>query len=273
MPIDMIRACCYASQMAGIPCEFSETTYAFNFTENLLRRARSLIRFAPIFPSTRAEGLLGGGYDLLIRFGAVPVLFQFKIPDYIQGRRGPHRSFAGPYYRFKIMPRRFSDQQQELLNHEASGVSVRYASPRFHQMNDLHSFAAAGNVPANSKILPPSVIGVLPDFADHHFDYDPTGPQFLVCSKPKPGEGDYSLESLLVSVRSALSDQRDAKTALSTLGRFADKARNSVKNLSKGSFRFGEIEKFHPVVQCAFLAEAMGCVLFLALPGHEQHPA
>ena len=55
--------------MAGSPCEFSESSYAFNFTENLWRRARDSVRFAPIFPNLRQEGAAGGGYDLLIRFG------------------------------------------------------------------------------------------------------------------------------------------------------------------------------------------------------------
>ena len=257
--------------MAGSPCEFSESSYAFNFTENLWRRARDSVRFAPIFPNLRQEGAAGGGYDLLIRFGAVPVLFQFKIPDHIRRRSGQHRRhFAGPYYRFKLMPRRHSEQHQALLDHERAGTPVRYASPRFHRVHDLHTLSVDGHVPANSKILPPSVIGPLPDMADHHFDYDPVGPQYLVCSEPKPGKGEYGLEALLAAVKQALSDRPNGNAALSGLEKFAGLAEQSVKELSKGEFHFQRLEKLHVVQRCAFLTEAMGCAFFLAIPQRPQ---
>lgn len=171
--------------MAGRPCDFSESTFAFNFTENICRRARSSIQFAPIFPTLRQEGRLDMGYDVLIRLGAVPVLFQFKIPDFISRRSGDHRAqFTGPYYRFKIMPSRVSTQHQALLNHEKAGTPVRYASPRFHLMMDLHSFAVGGHVPAHSKMIPPSVIGPLPDPAETVASISRSMP----CLDVRPGE-------------------------------------------------------------------------------------
>lgn len=253
--------------MAGSPCEFSESTYALSFAENLWRRARNAIQFAPIVPTLAQEGRLDGGYDLLIRFGAAPVMFQFKVPDHIRRRSGEHRlQFAGPFYRFKLMPRRVSEQHEALLRHERAGIPVRYASPRFHLLQDLHPLSVGGHIPANSKLVPPSAIGPLPDLKDHHFDYDSRGPQHLVCSEPKPGKGDYGLAELLDAVKHALSDQRDGKTALSGLNRFAGIATESIKSLLKQDIPFQTVNQLHPVQRCAQLAQAMGCAFFLALP-------
>ena len=58
---------------------YSEFSFGYAFTENLIRSTSSGAAIAPYFPNLRDEGSLG--YDVDIRLPGRPLFLQFKLPD------------------------------------------------------------------------------------------------------------------------------------------------------------------------------------------------
>ena len=58
--------------------KFSESTYAFAFTHELLRWVGTSLQAAPVFPSTWEEGQSGVGYDVMLDRPGIPLFIQFK---------------------------------------------------------------------------------------------------------------------------------------------------------------------------------------------------
>jgi hypothetical protein len=58
---------------------YTEFSYGYAFTENLIRSHPTGAMGAPVFPNLVQEAKLG--YDVQIQLPAVPLFFQFKLPD------------------------------------------------------------------------------------------------------------------------------------------------------------------------------------------------
>lgn len=180
-----------------IEVEFSEFSYGFALTRELMNCAPSPLRIAPQFPSLQEEGRQGGGYDVRIPFPGRPLLIQFKIPQVMV-----RRSFQTPrgmrpiYYRMHLRRRDLSSQHRELVRHDRAGIEVYYASPSFHTSNDFNQhFSDASMIQHSAFFSPheitPDPIGDLPDNKAHHVAYD-DGPEAWFCSKPRMIKQDIS---------------------------------------------------------------------------------
>ena len=155
--------------------EFSEFSYGYALTDELIHYHKTKLKVAPVFPSLYDEGA-GKGYDLkLDRQNGIPLFLQFKVSHYMYGRNAKEFSigtFASPFYRMYITPRNISTQQKDLLALEMAGNSeVRYVAPAFHELNSLDNFYLNHRVMENSLWVSPSFVEPTVDNQRHHVSF------------------------------------------------------------------------------------------------------
>jgi hypothetical protein len=63
---------------------YTEFSYGYAFTENLIRSSPTAPIGAPVFPNLVQEGT--SGFDIRINFPGVPLFLQYKLPELM--RRG-----------------------------------------------------------------------------------------------------------------------------------------------------------------------------------------
>ncbi|WP_341922722.1 hypothetical protein [Polaromonas sp. YR568] len=155
--------------------DFSEFSYGYAVTEELVSLHRATIIAAPMFPSLYDEGQPGGGYDVQIPIAGRPVFLQFKLSDQLERSNSKeHKSglIGLPYYRMHIRPAKHSDQHSLLLDLEASGETVFYIAPEFHLPAELNSFYLSRTVVFNSAAYSPQEIGPMPDDDEHYIVFE-----------------------------------------------------------------------------------------------------
>jgi hypothetical protein len=162
---------------------FSEFSYGYAVTDNILHSGLPHTGHAPVFPSLLAEGASGGGYDVKLPARPVPIFLQFKIPQVVR-RRSDYMpvGFFPPYLRMHIRTKR-PNQHRLLLNLEASQPLVFYATPNFSSIDRLDQYFAAQRVHEESLYIRPSQIGPL-DGQPHHVAYRRGDPVAWVRSEP-----------------------------------------------------------------------------------------
>ncbi|MDD5034836.1 MAG: hypothetical protein PHE55_08775 [Methylococcaceae bacterium] len=155
--------------------DFSEFSYGYAVTEELVSAHKAKVIAAPLFPSLYDEGKAGGGYDVKIPLAGKPVFLQFKLSDQLE-RSNSKEYKSGllglPYYRMHIRPTKHSDQHNLLLNLEESGETVFYIAPEFHLPAELNFFYLSGSVIANSAAFSPLAIGAMPDDDEHYLVFE-----------------------------------------------------------------------------------------------------
>ena len=100
--------------------EYSEFSFGYPFTENLVRSSTSGPSSAPCFPNLVEEG--GLGYDVKIEDGGVPFFFQYKLPERMVRASAAEISkheldlqgLPIPFFRMYLMNKE-SSRQHELL--------------------------------------------------------------------------------------------------------------------------------------------------------------
>jgi hypothetical protein len=115
--------------------DFSEFSYGYAVTEEIVASLKAVVVGAPVFPSLYEEGKKGG-YDVKIPLAGIPIFLQFKLSDYLKKKsaREYQTGLLGvPYYRMHLRPLRHSDQHNLLLDLEAAGEAVFYIAPEFHR--------------------------------------------------------------------------------------------------------------------------------------------
>ena len=60
-------------------CQFSEFSYGYCLTEDLIVGQGTLLTAAPVFPSLVEEGQPGFGYDVRLNRPGTPLFLQFKL--------------------------------------------------------------------------------------------------------------------------------------------------------------------------------------------------
>jgi hypothetical protein len=169
---------------------YTEFSYGYAFTENLIRSSTTAPTGAPQFPNLVQEAQLG--YDININFPARPLFFQFKLPDLMKKasafeiKNGQCPGITTPFFRISMMRRDLSDQHQLLINWEGRYPNcVFYAAPT---QSDVPAFDRAYNaarISATSVYFSPRDIGPLPDDRPHSIAYSATLPYAYFCSEPK----------------------------------------------------------------------------------------
>jgi hypothetical protein len=169
---------------------YSEFSFGYAFTENLIRSAVSAPKGAPIFPNLYDEG--SWGFDVKIDLPGVPLFFQYKLPELMKRNSArelsitPPLKLVIPFFRMPVMRRDLSKQHQLLISLEKSFPgAVFYASSC---LSDIHSFNAAYNaarVHDRSALFSPSDIGPLPDDKEHSVAYQDGKSFAYFCSEPR----------------------------------------------------------------------------------------
>src|SRR5258708_31278616 len=66
-------------RLASMKLGYSEFSFGYAFTENLIRSSLTSPSGAPVFPNLIQEAQLG--YDVHINLPGLPLFFQYKLPE------------------------------------------------------------------------------------------------------------------------------------------------------------------------------------------------
>jgi hypothetical protein len=169
-------------------CQFSEFSYGYCLTEDLIVGQGTPLTAAPVFPSLVEEGQPGVGYDVRFDRPGTPLFLQFKlVHQMIRGTANETKRghFQPPFYRMHLRSRRISDQHQSLLSLEQAGNDVFYVAPGFHTTADLNINYAQRQIWNRSFRINPTLIGPLPDDRSHHVTFrQPTGAWRFYSDEP-----------------------------------------------------------------------------------------
>lgn len=191
----------------------SEFSYGYAVTTELSAAVRWPLCAAPLFPSLRMEGRQG--YDLA--FPGVALFAQFKLTDYMLGRRGTREVddglFAGPFYRMHLRPLRISEQHRLLFDLEAKGNSVWYIAPQFFLLEDMNDAYLRQEVLKRSVFIAPSKIGRLPDDEDHHVAFQ-SSDLFYRLSRPEKRQYRIDFDAFQADLQRHVTRQKETQTSV-----------------------------------------------------------
>jgi hypothetical protein len=184
----------------------SEFSYGYAITEELVHWQGTRMTAAPVFPSLYQEGQAGGGWDVMLKRGGIPLFLQFKLSDCMT-RQSAYECQQGwfypPFYRMHVRPARFSDQHEMLLDLEKSGEEVYYSAPAFHEPWELDQAYISHQVKQRSIWIRPSFIGPLPDIWDHHVAFQQPGVKRF-CSESWQIKNQSDFESFTSTILSSI---------------------------------------------------------------------
>ncbi len=168
---------------------YTEFSYGYAFTENLIRSSDIGPAAAPMFPNLIQEAKLG--YDIKINYPAKVLFFQFKIPEIIVRRTSSQNYLCRsgrlriPFFRMPLMPIKASDQHARLVQlNDSLTDSVFYSSPELRNITEFDEAYRNINVHVSSALFSPSEIGRIPDNDKHFVVYNEYAPWAFFCSEP-----------------------------------------------------------------------------------------
>lgn len=201
----------------------SEFSYGYALTEELVKGVGEKITSAPVFPSLYDEGRKGGGWDLKLEKGGIPLFIQFKLSHYLKNANAKERKsghFSSPYYRMHIRPIHHSKQHELLLDLERSGNEVYYSAPAFHEPKELDD-AYLNKIVKNKSIwIKPTDIGDITDNKEHYVVFQLPSTYYF-CSTPKLIERNLSFSSAQEDIVKALSQRRESALTRESLTNLA----------------------------------------------------
>lgn len=193
-------------------CGFSEFTYGYCVTEDLIVGKKTKLTAAPVFPSLIEEGKPGKGYDLHLERPGAPLFLQFKLVQQMVRSRANEAQqghLTTPFYRMYLRPKALSDQHASLLSLEQAGNDVYYVAPGFHTKSDLNAAYAQRQVWDRSFRLKPSAIGPLPDDKKHHVSFKNAPGAWRLYSETPTREGNsLSTEDITSALRTRITQKR-----------------------------------------------------------------
>ena len=185
--------------------EFSEFSYGFSFTENLIRSKSSVVS-APLFLNQVRE--YEWGCDLALELDNCfwkPLFFQFKIPDVMTNRRAREISKFGLnispwYFRMYLHKKNAYNQQKALAKLDNDFPrSAFYATPEFHEYSDLNKHFKNGKVHEYSALFSPTDIdnaNVISSSGNHAIAYEANKSYGWLCSEPRE-IGGYNIDEIV----------------------------------------------------------------------------
>ena len=169
---------------------YTEFSFGYAFTENLIRSSANAPIGAPQFPNLVQEATLG--YDVRIDLPACPFFFQFKLPELMVRDTAKEiavhqlSGIACNFFRMPLMKRSLSDQHRHLISLEQRYPGkVFYASPRMPSVQTFNVAYNQASVHTSSVLFSPIDIGPLPDDRTHVVSYSADGNAAWRCSAPK----------------------------------------------------------------------------------------
>jgi hypothetical protein len=191
---------------------FTEFSYGYAFTENLIRSCRTGPKSAPRFPNLVQEAQLG--YDVKINLPGVPVFFQFKLPEIMvrdTAREISQFNLPGltvPFFRMSLMRRDLSDQHAHLISlAKKFPKAVFYATTLVDTVTAFNQAYRRAGVHKHSALFSPIDIGPLPDGKSHVVSYSAISPVAWRCSEAKEVNV-FTFEDLIESVNERLPQSR-----------------------------------------------------------------
>lgn len=209
----------------------SEFSYGYALTEELVKGFGSKITSAPVFPSLYQEGKKGGGWDVELKKGGIPLFIQFKLAHYLKNANAKERisgHFSTPYYRMHLRPINHSKQHELLLDLERSGNEVYYSAPAFHEPKELNDAYLKNKVKNRSIWIKPTDINDITDTKEHYVAFQLPSTWYF-CSQPKSIERNLSFSVFQENIVKALSQKRES-----------DLTRESLTELAKELERIGK---------------------------------
>jgi hypothetical protein len=226
-------------------CQFSEFTYGYCLTEDLVVGLGMALTAAPIFPNLVDEGQLG--YDVRFNRPGTPLFLQFKlVHQMVHGRANEAQRghFQPPFYRMHLRASAISDQHDSLLSLEQAGNDVFYAAPAFHTTGDLNTAYVQRLVWGRSFTIKPSDIGPLPNVKAHHVTFQQAGGQWKFYSEEPSRQGRaHTAEDIatLVAGRIAARGDRNLRDQIGGL----DDSMRMIVNLRNAERNEGERLNIH----------------------------
>ena len=155
---------------------YTEFSFGYAFTENLIRSQPAAPLGAPVFPNLVQEG--AHGYDVRIDLPAQPLYFQYKLPEILvrdTAREIATLHLAGietPFFRMALMRSDHSCQHQLLIKLESDFPnSVYYAAPLMEDVGSFNAAYSRAEVHEKTIFFSPQAIGPLPDHKQHVIAY------------------------------------------------------------------------------------------------------
>jgi hypothetical protein len=152
--------------------QFSEFSYGFAVTDELINWRGTNLTAAPYFPSLIREGKLG--YDLRLNRPGIPLFIQFKRSEYISRLyviANEFSVFSSPFYRMHITPLGISKQHDLLCDFEERGNEIYYVAPVFWKERDFNDIYISRTICDNSVFVSPLNIGRITDYDKHHISF------------------------------------------------------------------------------------------------------
>ncbi len=172
---------------------YTEFSFGYAFTENLVRSTTTGPAGAPVFPNLVQEAQLG--YDVSIDLPGFPLFFQFKLPELMVRDTAKEISdyalprLTTPFFRMPLMRRDLSNQHQLLIDLETgSPGSVFYVTPVMQDQVQFNTAYCAQSVHQSCFFFSPTDIGPLPDDQKHSIAYQQNPKLAWFCSEPKPAK-------------------------------------------------------------------------------------
>lgn len=171
---------------------YSEFSFGYAFTENLVRSSVSGPASAPEFPNLVDEGSCG--YDVKIDRGGAPLFLQYKLPERMVRASAAEIAYHGlhqyglqvPFLRMYLMRRHASRQHELLVDLEQEHPGrVFYATPCMRDERMFNRAYVAVAVHEESALFSPIDIGKLPDGAMHRVAYNADRSGAWFCSEPR----------------------------------------------------------------------------------------
>lgn len=150
--------------------EFSEFTFGFSLVSELAHLLGC--RAVPVFPSLIMEGSDGGGFDVEMSLGAIPLYLPFKLSEHLKTNQAKEAQnhpdvIQAPYKRFAITSSDVSKQHEMLVALNQTHAHVSYCAPNFNTNAALNRFWTRGSVSDNTLYLRPNEIGPIEDGLKH----------------------------------------------------------------------------------------------------------
>jgi hypothetical protein len=169
---------------------YTEFSFGYAFTENLLRSIAFVANGAPVFPNLQQEAT--SGFDIKINLPGVPLFLQYKLPELMTRKTAfeisQHNLFdlTIPFFRMPLMRRDLSQQHDLLiaLEHRYPGT-VLYAAPCLHNVHEFNVAYNAASVHQQTVFFSPIEIGQLPDDQTHSVSYRVGLAHAYFCSESK----------------------------------------------------------------------------------------
>ena len=190
---------------------YTEFSFGYAFTENLIRFFATGPIGAPVFPNLLQEAHLG--YDVRIDLPACPVFFQYKLPELMVRETAAEIAkhalpgLSVPFFRMSLMRRDLSDQHKLLIGLEKQFPdAVFYVAPVLPNVNSFDAAYKSAHVHQQSVFFSPGEIGPLPDDKPHVVAYGSAGAAWT-CSEPQRIEA-RRFEAIEERVRAHLGETR-----------------------------------------------------------------